>query len=90
MNVLEKKYTVELTDSELHILQAALSDRSQSLSEKLNAAENIDENSLCKNEVQAEMRKQYRTRTRLERKLVACEQLLQSLFDAEMRGECDE
>ena len=80
MNVLEKKYTVELTDSELHILQAALCDRNQSLSEKLAAAENIN----CKNEV----RKQYITR--LERKRVACEQLLKILFDAEMRGECDE
>ena len=84
MNVLEKKYTVELTDSELHILQTALCDRNQSLSEKLNAAEDID----CKNEVRAEMRKQYITR--LERKRVACEQLLKILFDAEMRGECDE
>ena len=88
MNVLEKKYTVELTDSELHILQTALCDRNQSLSEKLNAAEDIDEKSPCKNEVRAEMRKQYRTR--LERKRVACGQLLKSLFDAEMRGECDE
>ena len=84
MNVLEKKYTVELTDSELHILQTALCDRNQSLSEKLAAAENID----CKNEVRAEMRKQYRTR--LERKRVAYEQLLKILFDAEMRSECDE
>lgn len=84
MNVLEKKYTVELTDSELHILQMALCDRNQSLSEKLAAAENID----CKNEVRDEMRKQYRTR--LERKRVACGQLLKILFDAEMRGECDE
>lgn len=88
MNVLEKKYTVELTDAELHILQTALCERNQSLSSKLNAAEIADEKSLCKNELQAEMRKRYRER--LERKRVTCEQLLNSLFDAEMRGEYDD
>lgn len=85
MNVLKKNYTVELTENELHILQTAMCDRNRLLSEKLNAAESIDEKSSCKNELQVEMRKRYRER--LERKRVACEQLIKSLFDAEMRGE---
>lgn len=88
MNVLEKKYTVELTENELHILQTAMCDRNRSLSEKLNAAEDSSEKQPCKSDLQAEMRKRYRER--LERKRFACEQLLKSLFDAEMRGEYDD
>ena len=76
MNVLEKKYTVELTESELHILQTALCERNRSLSEKLVAAEAVDEK-----RQQAEMHKRYKER--LERKMAACEQLLN-------RGEYDE
>lgn len=88
MNVLEKKYTVELTDSELHILQTALCERNRSLSEKLVAAEAVDEKSSFKSEQRVEIHERYKER--LVRKMAACEQLLNSLFDAEMRGECDE
>lgn len=88
MNILEKKYTVELTENELHILQTALCERNQSLSARIVAAIDSNENKPCKSEQQAEMRKRYRER--LERKRAACEQLLNSLFDAEMRGEYDD
>lgn len=87
MNVLEKKYTIELTESELHILQTAMCNRNQLLSEKLVAAEAVDE-SLFKSEQQVEVHKRYKER--LERKLAACEQLMNSLFNAEMRGEYDD
>ena len=85
MNVLEKKYTIELTENELHILQTAMCGSRQSLSEKIIAAEDSNENQPCKSDLQVEMRKRYRDRLKCKR--IVCERLLDSLFDAEKRNE---